>query len=81
MKKLPKLCCTRYAFYFNSGWEAIWYPKEPSKTRGGFNVTIKHHHENGGDSVSYNYPGPPSSRSSLHLIKIAIKEKAFLNQN
>lgn len=74
--KLPKLVCKRYAYYFSEGWEAVWHPENPVKLRGDFKVTIIHHHKNGGDSVSYGYIGPASLRSSLHLIKMAIKEKS-----
>jgi hypothetical protein len=73
--KFPKLVCKRYAFYLSEGWDVIWHPQEPAKPRGGFTVTITHHHELGGDSVSSPYPGPASLHSSIHLIKIAIKNK------
>lgn len=75
--KLPKLICNRYIYHFSEGWQATWHPNDPDKPRGGFRVTITYHHENGGDSVSYGYPGPASRHSSLHLIKVAIKEKSL----
>lgn len=75
--KFPELICKRYVYFFSEGWEAIWHPQDPSKPRGAFTVTINHHHEKGGDSISYSYSGPPSVRSSRHLIKRAIKEKAL----
>lgn len=71
--RFPKLECIRYAFYFDH-WDVIWHPDDPAFPRGLFKVTIIHHHEKGGDSVSYGYPGPASLNSSIHLIKIAIKE-------
>lgn len=73
MKKLPKLVCKRYAFYFTEGWDVVWHPDDPAKHRAGYNVTITHHHERGGDSVSTRYRGPASLNSSLHLIKVSIK--------
>lgn len=73
--KLPKLICKRYAYYFSEGWEAIWHPRESAGPKGAFTVTIMYHHEKGGDSISYEYMGPPSRNQSLHLIRMAIKEK------
>lgn len=75
MKKYPKLVCTRYNYTFSEGWEVVWFPIDPADHRGGFEVTAKHHHERGGDSVVYGYSGPPSLVSSIHLIKLAIKRK------
>jgi hypothetical protein len=75
--KLPKLTCTRYAYYFSEGWEVIWHPADSAKPRGEFTVTIKYNHDRGGDSVSYPYSGPASLKSSIHLIKVAIKTKAL----
>lgn len=75
MQKLPKLICLRHNYTFTEGWEVVWHPNNPSDHRGGYIVIIKHNHERGGDSVSYPYPGPASRNSSLHLIKVAIKEK------
>lgn len=77
MKKLPKLVCKRYVFHFSEGWEVVWLPNDPHIQRNSFKVSIKYHHERGGDSVSYTYPGPASVHSSLLLIKVAIKEKAL----
>lgn len=73
--KLPKLVCNRYVYSFSEGWEVVWFAKDPSKPRGQFNVSIKYHHESGGDSYPYEYPGPASLHSSLHLIKMCIKNK------
>jgi hypothetical protein len=72
--KFPKLVCTRYAFYFED-WSVIWHPDDPENHRGGYSVTITHHHELGGDSISYPYVGPASLHQSIHLIKRAIKYK------
>lgn len=77
MIKLPKLVCTRYNYMFSEGWEVVWLPVDPADHRGGYNVSVRHHHERGGDSVSYPYRGPASLTSSLHLIKRAIKEKVL----
>lgn len=77
--KFPKLTCSRCAYYFSEGWEVIWHPEDTTKPKGGFIVTVKHNHERGGDSVSYPYTGPASVHSSLHLIKVAVKEKALPN--
>lgn len=74
-KKFPKLLCRRYLYYFTEGWEVVWHPLDPAKPSKTFRVGVRHTHERGGDSVSYIYTGPPSMRSSLHLIKVAIKEK------
>jgi len=78
---MKKLICTRYNYFFSEGWEVVWHPEDAAKPRGAFTVTVKHHHENGGDAVSYPYSGPASLRSSLHLIKIAIKEKSLPKNN
>lgn len=75
--KLPKLICSRTAFYFSEGWEVIWHPDDASKPRETFGVSIRHHHDRGGDSASYSYIGPASINSSLHLIKLAIKNKVL----
>lgn len=75
MKKFPKMVCNRTSFHFSEGWEVIWYPDNPGDNHGEFRVSVKHHHERGGDSVSYAYTGPASLNSSLHLIKLAIKRK------
>lgn len=75
MRKLPNLVCTRYNYTFSEGWEVVWFPIDPADHRGGYNVSVKHHHDNGGDSVAYTYRGPASLHSSLHLIKVAIKNK------
>lgn len=80
MSNLTKLVCNPYAFYFSEGWEAIWHPHKPLKPRGVFTVTIKHNHERGGDSVSYQYTGPASLNSSFHLIKRAIKDESIKNK-
>lgn len=73
--KLPKLVCKRYTYSFNEGWQAIWHPRKSAGPKGAFTVTIMHHHEKGGDSVSTEYMGPPSAAQSIHLIRFAIKEK------
>jgi hypothetical protein len=75
MQKLPNLVCNRYVFYFSEGWQVTWHPVDPADHRGDYNVGITHHHDRGGDSVSYGYKGPASLLSSIHLIKRAIKNK------
>lgn len=77
MKKFPKLVCNRISFHFSEGWDVVWFPVDPADRRGGYTVSVKHHHERGGDSVSYTYSGPASTTSSIHLIRVAIKEKAL----
>lgn len=73
--QMSKLKCVRHVFVFNEGSEVVWWPTDANaKEHQLFTVSFRLKTSWGGKSVSQKIMGPASAASSLHHLKLVLKD-------